>query len=1114
MASSSSSSRHLMPTSISQSWKYDVFLSFRGEDTRKNFVGHLYAALVQQGIHTYKDDETLPRGDSIDASLKKAIQESQVAVIVFSENYADSSWCLDELTHIMYCKDKRQQIVMPVFYNIDPSQVRKQNGTYGEALAKHELNNKPRVELWKQALVTAGKISGWVSKDFANGHEQKCIKDIIGAISSKLSLTPFTNVNKNLIGIETRLQDLKSKIGIGSGGVRMVGIRGDGGGGKTTLAHAAYSEISHEFEATCFLENVRDESSKQHGLKRLQEKILSSILNTKLKLQSEMEGKSMIKRKLCHKSVLIVLDDVDDRKQLEALAGSHDWFGEGSRIIITTRDEHLLTHKADMIYKVSLLSHDEAVKLFKRHAYREEKPVEDYETLSLEVVSYCAGLPLALEVLGSFLYDKEKDEWMGLLAKLKCIPNPTIIERLKISYDGLEPNEKELFLDIACFLRKWDINKAMMLLDACSYYPKIGVRVLIQKSLIKVSNEKIDMHDLIEEMARYIVKEEYPKKHSRIWKKQDLIDLCTKGATPSLMETEVLHLQGSDYQQPHLSDIVVNMNKPRWIYLKFNHTSAFQPSNFEPTNLRFLTLMGFGNKQLWKGYKHLPKLKILDLSNSGKLRRTPDFSGLPCLERLNLNFCSKLKEIHPSIGSHESLVWVSLNRCKKLKTFPPIIRMKKLETLILSWCERLRKFPLIQSNMDSLECLHLDWSGIEMIPPTVGQLCTNLVTFNLSYCSNLRRIQGNFRLLKRLKYLHLHNCFELEKFDEDFFYDDSSLEVLNVNVSIRNQASTPLKNLMNRMGLPWFHQDKSINQKLSQLPRCITKLSLYNCNLEDGDMMGYISELVTLQVLDLSYNKFSRLHSSLSQIPCLKFLNLSDCENLVELPDLPSSIAILIADYCGSLERVGNLSKYKWLWKVSVQGSDKLISGELVLNSMLQVNAFEDRFMSVLLPRGSRHEDIRSTLVRVQLPNNWHSDFSGFIFLVHNTYRVEIVIKGEMSQGDDHHMKEVDDENWAESSDNEYRRQVGYVPFASLRHTSWWNSNYTNLSFHINSLKIFHTPLFKVKLVPNKSRTRDSREVTKDFSQNWDKENKYHKTFEIIDDDSNSSTIKILWKHF
>ena len=171
MASSStpSSSSHLIPKSSFKSWNYEVFLSFRGEDTRKTFVDHLYTSLVQQGIHTYKDDETLPRGESVGSSLQKAIRESRIAVIVFSENYADSSWCLDELAYIMECMGTRGQIVMPVFYDVDPSDVRKQKGKYGEAFAKHELENNHKVESWKKALADAGNLSGWVTKDYANG---------------------------------------------------------------------------------------------------------------------------------------------------------------------------------------------------------------------------------------------------------------------------------------------------------------------------------------------------------------------------------------------------------------------------------------------------------------------------------------------------------------------------------------------------------------------------------------------------------------------------------------------------------------------------------------------------------------------------------------------------------------------------------------------------------------------------------------------------------------------------------------------------------------------------------------------------------------------------------
>ncbi|PWA81177.1 TMV resistance protein N [Artemisia annua] len=107
-------------------WTYEVFLSFRGEDTRNNFVDHLYAALTQRGIDTFKDDDMLRRGKPISPELLKAIEESRSAVIVFSENYANSSWCLDELVKIMECHKLMGQRVLPVFYHVEPSDVRGQ----------------------------------------------------------------------------------------------------------------------------------------------------------------------------------------------------------------------------------------------------------------------------------------------------------------------------------------------------------------------------------------------------------------------------------------------------------------------------------------------------------------------------------------------------------------------------------------------------------------------------------------------------------------------------------------------------------------------------------------------------------------------------------------------------------------------------------------------------------------------------------------------------------------------------------------------------------------------------------------------------------------------------
>ncbi|KAL8258448.1 hypothetical protein R6Q59_030489 [Mikania micrantha] len=967
-------------SSSSQSWNHDVFLSFRGEDTRKNFVDHLYMALVQQGIHTYKDDETLARGESIGPSLMKAIQESHIVVIMFSENYANSSWCLDELTHIIECKEKRGQIVMPIFYNIDPSYVRNQNGAYGRALAKHKRKHKHKLESWKKALVTAGKLSGWVTKDFQNGYEANCIKDIVGKISITLS-SQITNFNEDFVGIETRMQDFKSKLEIGSGGVRMVGIWGVGGGG------------------------------------------------------SEIEIKNEIKRRLSGKSVLVVLDDVDDLKQLEALAGSHDWFGEGSRIVITTRDRHLLSRRADTIYEVRLLSND---------------------VVSLDVVSYAGGLPLAIEILGSFLYDKDKDEWKSVLAKLKDIPDVKVTERLKISYDGLERYAKDLFLDIACSLRRWQLSDAMRVLDASSFHPGIGLPVLVKKSLIKVTDGKIDMHDLIEEMAHYIVREEHPnhpERHSRIWQARDIDEICATGAETLLENNhiEVLALRRYKSSLPshdidtRLPDVVANMKKVRYIYWDGYPSSSF-PINFEPTKLGCLMLISGLQVQLWQGYKLLPNLKILDLRDSFFLKSTPDFSGVPCLERLILDYCQSLVQIDPSIGYHAKLVYVSMMGCSKLKKFPSIMRMKKLQTLDLRLCSKLQDFPCIGTHMDCLKNLHLRWTEV------------------LSLC-------------------------------------------------VKTQTSTAVKHLMYLKGLQIiqsFHQDSSISTKLPQLPRFLRKLDLSSCGLGDGDLPSDMSGLLNLQVLYLCENTFSKLDSSLSRIPCLKLLNLSRCTKLVELPNLPSSIAILLAEECDSLQSVGDLSGYKCLWNVLLwRWKNKLIGGERLLHSMLQVNAFEDRFMSVRLPSETFETSTysnRRRLITLQLPHNWYNDFSGFLFFSDNNTQwavafCSIVIRQEMPMNSlsDHDHWEAFDKN-KESSEHS---QVGYVPFSSLRRTPCWNyASYTNVTFEIN--EDMANP--KIGLVPRRSAIRECSEF-------WDEGNLFkRKTFEIKDDPK-SSTVQIVWNH-
>ena len=163
--------RESSSSSPSHGWNFDVFLSFRGEDTRHNFTDHLYKALVQERIRTFRDSEELRRGEEIAGELLKAIEESRICVIILSENYADSGWCLDELAKIMeYRMKKMGKLVFPIFYRVEAYDVRKQQKGYGKAFADHESRNRDeeglrKIERWREALSMVGNIGGWTLRD-------------------------------------------------------------------------------------------------------------------------------------------------------------------------------------------------------------------------------------------------------------------------------------------------------------------------------------------------------------------------------------------------------------------------------------------------------------------------------------------------------------------------------------------------------------------------------------------------------------------------------------------------------------------------------------------------------------------------------------------------------------------------------------------------------------------------------------------------------------------------------------------------------------------------------------------------------------------------------------
>jgi hypothetical protein len=151
-----------MTSSITNTFTYDVFLSFRGIDTRYTFTGYLHKDLQDKGIITFIDDNHLHKGDQITPSLLKAIQNSRIAIVVLSKNYASSSFCLQELCKILDCITEIGVLVWPVFYDVEPSNVRKLSGSFGEAMAEHEVRYEiDRLEKWKKALKQVANLAGF-----------------------------------------------------------------------------------------------------------------------------------------------------------------------------------------------------------------------------------------------------------------------------------------------------------------------------------------------------------------------------------------------------------------------------------------------------------------------------------------------------------------------------------------------------------------------------------------------------------------------------------------------------------------------------------------------------------------------------------------------------------------------------------------------------------------------------------------------------------------------------------------------------------------------------------------------------------------------------------------
>ncbi|XP_031123414.1 TMV resistance protein N-like [Ipomoea triloba] len=935
---------------------YDVFLSFRGEDTRRTFTDQLYKALVDAGLRTFRDDNEIERGENIQSELLKGIHRAKSSIIVLSENYATSSWCLDELVVIM--ENRRSgHAVLPVFYQVDPSHVGKQMGSFAKAFAQHEMRFvaqncedgeewAQKIKGWRCALKEVAQIGGMIFQNHTEWNESKFIQKVLKVITDKVNRTVHS-IAPYLIGIRSRADDINLWVQDGSNDVDILVMYGMGGIGKTTIARFVYITNCDKFEGSSFVANVGEVSKKQNGMIMLQRNLLSDIFRRKEEqISSVDEGIRRIRAAIGSKKILLVLDNVDQPEQLNDLFGIRDWFYPGSKIIVTTRKERLLSHETCKVYKVESMLLFESLELFCLHTFGQAHPVDEYVDYSMKAVKRCDGLPLALEILGSSLAGKHLDVWESTIKKLEAIPNNRILDKLRLSYDSLQDDDdRNIFLHLACFFVGKDRDLAIAVLDSCDLHGGIGVQNLIERNLLAIDeHNKLSMHQLVQDMGREIVRQESPKepgKRSHVWHPKDSFYVLTEKTGTERVEGIKLEMQMLEANEPAKETINMNYGKKRKLaeflgkseghlskksqygffwhsrdcaeasnvliftsdaFLKMQRLKFLQlnsakligsyeqfpkrlrwlcwhglelesiPSDFPLESLIALDLRYNSFKQVWKGSRFLRFLKILNLSHSYKLTRTPNFLGVPSLEKLILKYSTSLTEIHETIGCLEGLVLLNVKGCKNLRRLPEsMCLLKCLETLVISGCSNL-DWPTNLEKIDSLKVLHADGIAMNQVVSRSGV----------------------------------------------------------------HPWHSPYSFLWSLVG------KRNICPKISHidLPRSLVHLSLAKCNLSDDNFPIAFSNLSMLESLDLSNNLVCSLPESIKCLRGLRNLKFTLCPRLKSLIGLPHISKRLNADDCMSLEKISYQAELEEGFRMFCRGCKILaeIEGYFKLEPLENVN--------------------------------------------------------------------------------------------------------------------------------------------------------------------------------
>ncbi|CAN1195513.1 Disease resistance protein L6 [Linum perenne] len=739
---------------------------------------------------------------------------------------------------------------------------------------------------------------------------------------------------------------------LGSQGVKVVGLHGMGGIGKTTLATTVYNKVSAHFDRYSFVKDIR-ETQKQHGALILQKNLISDILKMD-SVGTIVEAKKIIRERVAQFKIFVVLDDIDEKFDFEEVLGNSKSFASGSRFIVTSRDIKVLRRLSggqSKLYKVQGMSLIHSLQVFCKHAFKKDSPQSGFEELSNAIISTAGGLPLTLKVIGSLLYQEEEVVWKEKLKQLRKIPEEEVMERLKISYDGLRYEAQQIFLDIACFYIGENKGFPSYMWSGCNFHPILYVNILVQRSMLEIGDDNVFlMHDQLRDMGREIVRREdieHPWMRSRIWSNKEAQELLlnNKGTDKiKAIRIENTHFSDVDLESTYFT----NLSELR--YFRGKGVKLIGDFTNLLPNLKWMRLRNFlyedsGDCKATFSVKYL---NILDVSSSSEY----DFTHMKEANKLKVLILgdglkmSKLLEF-PKSGSLEILDIEFSNKEEDLK----IEKLRNLKVLILKDYCKIGKIKggtigmmkeLRELNLCGISC---DYNTFRQTIVDIQEL-SSLQILNV-HSHHLVNVLKGIKLPKSLKKLNTSSGFanveellDLEEFT--IFGSEATTEL-----AIPPAASSRGGDTTNSTIIPWINSSKLKSMELKRMKR-ITMVESKDTLLP--------SSLTKLTI----YSVYSERIPNLKNLRNLTKLKIEECPNLEEIQGMGGLKSLRVL----RIERAKELTSIHGLGNLMSCSSCKLTTLEIRYCPLLrEVVTFEQQDDD---DGGSEGERERDVLVQIE----------------------------------------------------------------------------------------------------------------------------------------------------